>query len=92
VLNLLKGAKPQQLAAALKAGYLKKMVETSCNTYLINTGTKLILVDTGAAGLFGSTSGNLLANLQAAGYKPEQVDDVLKKRAQMLPKMAIWWV
>jgi glyoxylase-like metal-dependent hydrolase (beta-lactamase superfamily II) len=77
VLNLLKGAKPQQLAAALKAGYLKENVETSCNTYLINTGTKLILVDTGAAGLFGPTLGNLLANLQAAGYKPEQVDDIL---------------
>ena len=77
VASLLKGAKPEQLAAALKAGYLKETVETSCNTYLINTGTKLIFVDTGAAGLFGPTLGKLLANLQAAGYKPEQVDDIL---------------
>ena len=46
------------------------------NGYLVNTGTKLVLIDTGAAGLFGPTLGNLLANLKAAGYQPEQVDEV----------------
>jgi glyoxylase-like metal-dependent hydrolase (beta-lactamase superfamily II) len=52
-------------------------VPTSVNAYLINTGSKLILVDTGAAKLFGPTLGNLLANLAASGYRPEQVDAVL---------------
>jgi glyoxylase-like metal-dependent hydrolase (beta-lactamase superfamily II) len=55
---------------------LKSPLETSVNAYLINTGTKLVLIDTGAAGLFGPTLGNLLANLKAAGYQPEQVDEV----------------
>jgi glyoxylase-like metal-dependent hydrolase (beta-lactamase superfamily II) len=52
-------------------------VQTSVNAYLVNTGDKLILVDTGAAKLFGPTLGKLLANLAASGYKPEQVDAVL---------------
>jgi glyoxylase-like metal-dependent hydrolase (beta-lactamase superfamily II) len=76
MLKLLTNASPQALAAALKAGFLKETVETSVNGYLINTGNKLVLVDTGAAGLFGPTLGNLLANLKAAGYQPEQVDEI----------------
>ena len=76
MLKLLTNAKPEKLAAALKAGFLKEAVETSVNTFLINTGSKLVLIDTGAAGLFGPTLGNLLSNLKAAGYQPEQVDEI----------------
>jgi glyoxylase-like metal-dependent hydrolase (beta-lactamase superfamily II) len=56
--------------------YLKVPVETSVNGYLINTGTKLVLIDAGAAGLFGPTLGKLVANLKASGYTPEQVDEI----------------
>jgi glyoxylase-like metal-dependent hydrolase (beta-lactamase superfamily II) len=76
MLKLLMNAKPEQLAAALKAGFLKETVETSVNAFLVNTGSKLVLIDTGAAGLFGPTLGNLLTNLKAAGYQPEQVDEI----------------
>jgi glyoxylase-like metal-dependent hydrolase (beta-lactamase superfamily II) len=76
MLKLLANAKPEKLAAALKAGFLKETVETSVNTYLVNTGSKLVLIDTGAAGLFGPTLGNVLTNLKAAGYQPEQVDEI----------------
>lgn len=76
MLKLLAGAKPEVLSAALQKGYLKEMVETSVNGYLVNTGAKLVLIDTGAAGLFGPTLGNLVANLKASGYKPEQVDEI----------------
>ncbi len=61
---------------ALARSFLKAPAETSVNGYLVNTGAKLVLIDTGAAGLFGPTLGNLAANLKAAGYQPEQVDEI----------------
>ena len=76
VIKLLTNTKPENVMAALKKGYLKETVETSVNGYLVNTGSKLVLIDTGAAGLFGPTLGNLVNNLKASGYKPEQVDEI----------------
>jgi glyoxylase-like metal-dependent hydrolase (beta-lactamase superfamily II) len=76
VAKLLTRTTPAKVAAALKRAYLKDPVQTSVNGFLINTGAKLVLVDTGAAGLFGPTLGNLAANLKAAGYQPEQVDEI----------------
>ena len=67
---------PAQVQAALARDFMQTPVETSVNGYLVNTGAKLVLIDTGAAGLFGPTLGKLLANLKAAGYRPEQVDEV----------------
>ncbi|PZO11566.1 MAG: MBL fold metallo-hydrolase [Burkholderiales bacterium] len=75
--KLLTNTTPGKIGAALGKSFLKAPVETSVNGYLINTGEKLVLVDTGAAGLFGPTLGNLAANLKAAGYQPEQVDAVV---------------
>ena len=49
---------------------------TSVNAYLINTGSKLVLVDTGTAKLFGPGLGQVLKNLKASGYDPAQVDAV----------------
>ena len=76
VTKLLTNTTPAQVNKALARAYLKDPVETSVNGYLVNTGSKLILIDTGAAGLFGPTLGNLAANLKAAGYQPEQVDEI----------------
>ena len=61
---------------ALAKSFEKSPLETSFNGFLINTGGKLVLVDTGAAGLFGPTLGKLMANLKASGYQPEQVDEI----------------
>ena len=67
---------PQVLQRRLSDAYLAVPVETSVNGYLINTGSKLVLIDTGAGPLFGPTLGKLVTNLKAAGYQPEQVDEV----------------
>jgi glyoxylase-like metal-dependent hydrolase (beta-lactamase superfamily II) len=74
--KLLTGTTPAKAQAALARAYLKPPVETSVNGYLVNTGSKLVLIDAGAAGLFGPTLGKLVANLKASGYTPEQVDEI----------------
>ena len=74
--KLLTNTRPGQVDKALKRDFLKVPLDTSVNGYLVNTGSKLVLIDTGAANLFGPTLGNLIANLKAAGYQPEQVDEI----------------
>ena len=66
-----------KVAADLKKHHLAAPLETSVNAFLINTGERLVLVDTGAGALFGPTLGKLSAQLRAAGYQPEQVDDIV---------------
>ena len=74
--KLLTNVAPKELDAGLARSFLKNPVETSVNGFLINTGSKLVLVDTGAGALFGPTLGKLLSNLKASGYRPEQVDEI----------------
>jgi glyoxylase-like metal-dependent hydrolase (beta-lactamase superfamily II) len=74
--KLLINITPAGIDQALAKSYLKSPVETSFNGFLINTGSKLILVDTGAGKFFGPTLGNLVNNLKASGYQPEQVDEI----------------
>ena len=74
--KLLTNTTPERVMGLLARSYLKSPVETSVNGYLINTGSKLVLIDAGAASLFGPTLGKLLGNLRASGYQPEQVDEV----------------
>ena len=68
--------KPAKTRAALTHAFLAAPLETSVNAYLVNTGDKLVLIDTGAANLFGPTLGKLIGNLKAAGYTPSQVDEI----------------
>lgn len=69
-------ADPKKTGQALAKWHQHSPLETSVNGYLINTGSKLVLIDTGAGALFGPTLGRLAANLKAAGYQPEQVDEI----------------
>lgn len=79
--KLLTEIKPADLAASLRASYAQPMTETSINAFLINTGTHLVLVDTGAGDLFGqpmgARAGRLQRSLRNAGYTAEQIDTVL---------------
>jgi glyoxylase-like metal-dependent hydrolase (beta-lactamase superfamily II) len=74
--KLLTNTKPEKTLKALQKHHLSTPTATSVNGYLINTGSKLVLIDTGAATLFGPTLGRLANSLKAAGYSPEQVDEV----------------
>jgi glyoxylase-like metal-dependent hydrolase (beta-lactamase superfamily II) len=74
--KLLTNTTPAKVKQALAKSYESSPLQTSVNAYLVNTGSKLVLIDTGAASLFGPTLGNVLANLRSAGYQPEQVDEI----------------
>ncbi|RYZ51993.1 MAG: MBL fold metallo-hydrolase [Proteobacteria bacterium] len=60
----------------LNDAFLKLPLETSVNTFLINTGKSLILIDAGAGNIFGPTAGKVVESLQASGYTPEQIDEI----------------
>ena len=65
----------QRLLSRMFVGNPK--MQTAVNAYLINTGSHLVLVDAGAAKLFGPSLGYVLQNMKAAGYEPGQVDTVV---------------
>jgi glyoxylase-like metal-dependent hydrolase (beta-lactamase superfamily II) len=67
---------PERMQKFLGDAFLKEPVETSVNAFLVNTGSKLVLIDTGTGKLFGPTLGFLMTSLKAAGYQPEQVDEI----------------
>jgi len=73
--------KDEALAAADAAYMPKGMVTVPFNPQLINTGSKLVLIDTGngVANLEASKGavGRTLQNLQAAGVDPKTIDVVL---------------
>ena len=67
----------EALAAADAAYMPAGKVTVPFNPTLINTGRKLILVDTGNGPSADGSVGHLTANLAAAGIRPEDVDLVL---------------
>ncbi|MFC5301180.1 MBL fold metallo-hydrolase [Azospira restricta] len=76
--KLLKNATPTDLQRLLSWMFVgNPKMQTAVNAYLINTGRNLVLVDAGAAKLFGPSLGYVLENLKAAGYEPAQVDTVV---------------
>jgi glyoxylase-like metal-dependent hydrolase (beta-lactamase superfamily II) len=62
------------LDAAQNAGRLP--LRLPVNTFVINTGEKLVLIDTGGAKLIGPNAGRLPQALALAGIKPEDIDEV----------------
>jgi glyoxylase-like metal-dependent hydrolase (beta-lactamase superfamily II) len=66
-----------EASTLLASSDLTAPTEGSINAFLINTGSKLVLIDSGAGTLYGACCGHLIENLRASGYSPEQVDEVL---------------
>jgi glyoxylase-like metal-dependent hydrolase (beta-lactamase superfamily II) len=76
--KLLKNATHTDLQRLLSRKFVgNPKMQTAVNAYLVNTGTHLVLIDAGAAKLFGPSLGYVLQNMKASGYEPEQVDTVI---------------
>lgn len=63
---------------ALATGFLPPgILPITFTALLVNTGAKLILIDTGTAGQITDTAGAMMANLAAAGVAPSAIDTIL---------------
>ena len=58
------------------AGLWGSPIRTAVNTFLVNTGDKLVLIDCGGAKMLGPTAGRLPQALAQMGVEPGMVDEV----------------
>lgn len=70
-------SKPGEVREVYERDHQTLPVQMSINTFLINTGSQLVLIDTGGGRFVGDRAGRMVANLRASGYRPEQIDAVL---------------
>ncbi|MDN4625966.1 MBL fold metallo-hydrolase [Erwinia sp. DT-104] len=52
-------------------------IDTSVNAFIVDTGSKIVLIDAGSGNKFGPTMGRLESSIRASGYSPEDIDAVL---------------
>lgn len=78
--GFVKNAKDEDVKAALAAARLPggpDNVFIPFNTVVVNTGSKLVLIDCGNGNSGAPTSGHWMANFKAAGYDPKDVDTII---------------
>jgi glyoxylase-like metal-dependent hydrolase (beta-lactamase superfamily II) len=77
--KFVRNADPAEVRKAMTDAFLPATdrLPTPITALLVNTGSKLVLIDTGSGGQMAATAGTLNANLAAAGVAPEQVDLIL---------------
>ena len=57
-------------------GVTGNAIRTAVNSFLVNTGDKLVMIDCGGAKMLGPTAGRMPQGLAAAGIDPAAVDEV----------------
>jgi glyoxylase-like metal-dependent hydrolase (beta-lactamase superfamily II) len=71
------GADPAEAGKLLAARSLPSdKSPTAINAFLVNTGDKLVVIDSGSGSLMGPSAGRFAANLAAFGIDPASVDVV----------------
>jgi glyoxylase-like metal-dependent hydrolase (beta-lactamase superfamily II) len=77
------GADQAEMKRILGSYGLNDLQPTAVNAFVVNTGSKTYLIDTGAGSTkaFGPTLGRMRANLSAAGIAPSQIDAVILTHA-----------
>ena len=76
--KFVRNAGAAEVNQALAAAFLPPSVlPISFTALLVNTGSKLVLIDTGTAGQIADTAGSMLDNLKVAGIDPRAIDTIL---------------
>ncbi len=78
-LDVMVGVDAAAVATDLAAAYLPPAgpVPTPINAYLIRSGDQITLIDAGAAGAFGPTTGHIPATLAAMGIDPAAINRIV---------------
>ncbi len=81
--EFVKNAPLEQVQALLKSQNLPTdYIDVPFTAFMVVAGNRRILMDTGFADNGGPTTGRLLANLNAAGFKAEDIDSVILSHYQ----------
>jgi glyoxylase-like metal-dependent hydrolase (beta-lactamase superfamily II) len=75
--HLLVDSVPGEVKRLLAQDHQPTTQPTSVNSFIVDTGSRRILVDTGSGSYFGPTLGFAMTGLKAAGYRPEDIDEIL---------------
>lgn len=72
------GLKEEEATKLAEEAYLPTGLRRApVSAYLVNLGSKLILIDSGMSGAMGNNLGHIPAALEATGVQPEQIDAIL---------------
>ena len=76
--DFIRNADSKAVNRALAAAFLPpNILPISFTVLLVNTGSKLVMIDTGTAGQVAETAGSMFANMAAAGVEPGMIDTIL---------------
>lgn len=76
--GFIRNAELPAVQSAMSAAFLPtNAVPIPFNTLVVETGGKVVLLDTGNGNVGAPTSGTWMANFRAAGYDPAKVDSVV---------------
>ncbi len=76
--DLVRNADTAAVNRALAAAFLPpNILPVSFTVLLVNTGSKLVMIDAGTGGQIADTAGVMLANLAVAGIEPKAVDTIV---------------
>src|SRR5690348_4776226 len=76
--EFIRNAPFSQVEQALDAAFMPHdKLATPFTTLIVNTGKRLVLLDTGTGGQIAPTAGMIVANLASAGIAPKDVDQIV---------------
>jgi len=75
--QIYQGLSEADIGAYLNGHFITEQSELSVNAYLVNTSERLVLIDAGTGDIMGPSLGKLVAHIEAAGYRADQIDDVI---------------
>lgn len=87
--KLLLGRTPQQIAAGVAEQHQSLPVVTSVNAYLINTGDKLVMIDSGAGQLLGDGLGKQVDEIYLTHMHPDHLGGLTHDGKAVFPNAVV---